>query len=230
MLRRKRSLLLIALVLCVGVGVGFVAILRTPEISRDIVRGESYPRWPAENAVDWVGFADQFAVANVLSERQLPRSRDEEARGEGYVGREITVQIDSVVWQRSGAVTAPSPVTLVVDGWWEHDRQLIPFASNQARRVEVGDRLLMALLRAPEGAWSQLSPETTVVLAQSGDGVAADSPESPAELRGKNIEAIADLLSETSPNAVATRNRELDPDARAKAVWDEQLRSGGAAG
>lgn len=230
MLRRKRSLLLVTLVLCVGVGVGFVAILRTPEISRDVVRGESYPRWPAENVVDWVGFADQFAVASVVSERQLPRSRDEAARGEGYVGRELTVQIDSVVWQRPGALAAPSPVTLVVDGWWEHDRQLFPFASNQARRAEVGDRLLIALLRTPEGTWSQLSPETTVLLAPSGDGVSADSPETPGELRGKSIQAIADLLSKTSPNAVASEGQDLDPDARAKAVWDEQLKSGGAAG
>jgi hypothetical protein len=84
----------------------------------------SSARWPAETLVDWVGFADQVSVLEIVSERQLPLQPEVEAIGEGYVGREVVGRIESTFWRRDRAPMASDTVSLRVWGWIAHAHEL----------------------------------------------------------------------------------------------------------
>jgi hypothetical protein len=73
---------------------------------------------PCETVTDWVSYADHVAHIDVASERELPFERLEgEPDGNGYVPREVTAEVDGVVWTRDGAPSLPAELTWGADGW-----------------------------------------------------------------------------------------------------------------
>ncbi len=178
-----------------------------------------------------MGFADQVSIVRVDGEARLPASGDVAENG-GYVGRRVRMNVESTLWRRTDAARAGSVVPVLVDGWWSKDSKLVPYAELGSRRVEVGDRVLVALVRAPSGQWSLLSSAAALpITADRVEPVEDQAAASPAavSLAGKRPYEISVLLAHTRPSPAADRARHLNPDERAQAVWAEELEQTGPA-
>lgn len=193
------------------------------ERSTHVLGASSYPRWPAETLVDWVGFADQVSVFEIISERQLRLQPEVQAIDEGYVGREVVGRIESTLWRLDGAPAARNQLSLRVSGWLAHSHELRPIRT----RIEVGDRILAAIVKTPEGQRSLLSGGAAIPLAGTTavptDAQARSYPDVAVQLRSKSLEQITTLLAATEPSEAALKYAHLDPDTRARAVWNEVL-------
>ena len=73
-----------------------------------------------ESFEDVAKHVDAIALGTPVDEAELPDSEVIE-RGEGLLGRRITVRIDDVLWQRTGAPSLP-PSLQTSGGSWSYDR------------------------------------------------------------------------------------------------------------
>ena len=66
--------------------------------SRDemIVAASSSSVVPMETLEDWVTYGDHLVELTVLDERRIPPTEEEMQRGEGTIGRRITVKVNDV--------------------------------------------------------------------------------------------------------------------------------------
>ncbi len=77
-----------------------------PERSGGAVQGSD--RFFSNGLSDWVSFADAVVVVRVTREERVSPSPEETQRGEGYVNRVVTIDVEESVWTRSGGPT-PRP-------------------------------------------------------------------------------------------------------------------------
>ncbi|MHB1242984.1 MAG: hypothetical protein ACYC1P_06245 [Gaiellaceae bacterium] len=193
---------------------------------RTIVVASSSYRWPSATLRDWADFADQVAVLEVVSEEALPPSVAVLENDEGMIGRRVTARVESTVWRNPGSPSVSGTVQFTTWGWAVHEGQRIPMVDTDSIRVEVGDRLLAPLLRAPEGVWAALSP--AAVLQLDGDIVVVapqqthSIPGIASALHRKASGEAGRLLAETAPRANAASLRRLNADARVAALAREQ--------
>lgn len=187
------------------------------------IAGSSYPRWPAETLADWAGFADQVSVLTVTGERRLPLDARAAETGEGLVGRRVTAQIESTLWNRRLGPNTTGAVELSVDGWALHEGAFTPIVPLGAHRLEVGDRIVAALTLTPEGNWSLLSAGAAIPLGPADSHAGERAVAGPAFFRGLTVSQISVRLAAARPSALAEKYQHLDPDGRARAVWDEML-------
>jgi hypothetical protein len=133
-------------------------------------------RLPAETASDWVTYAEHVVVVDAVSEREIPPTRTELRRGEGLIGRTVTLRVDRVLWSSPGAAQpAPKKWEYSASGWTftggdPDDRTKMGVRG--APRVEVGHRYVMALdwehARCSPGdgrrpaQWFGLSPDSSL--------------------------------------------------------------------
>ncbi len=228
----KRSKLLQVIIVSAAISMLLAATifgLRTDDHTSQAapLSASNYPRWPAETLADWVGFSDQVSVLVVTDESKLEPEPQIAETGEGLLGRRITAQVQSTIWDRPGAPRTSGPLELGVDGWVVHGDSLIPVVPAGSYRVEVGDRVIAALVRTPEGSWSFLSAGAVIPLGLA-SGPAADRATNlaPPMFRGKSVPEIRDLIRSSRATPLAAKYQHLDPDARARAVWEEMLSSG----
>ncbi|BFO21165.1 hypothetical protein SHKM778_75530 [Streptomyces sp. KM77-8] len=137
--------------------------------SRDVLIGHGADHLPSQSAQDWVTYADHVVVASAVSDREVPASTQELERGEGVIGRTVTLKVDKVLWSRDGAAQ-PAPATWDYSamGWEFTDGSTdnrTRMAVAEQPRVEVGHTYIMAL------TWEQQQ-------CAEGDGV------QPAQWRG----------------------------------------------
>jgi hypothetical protein len=130
---------------------------------------------PSTTAADWVTYADHVVVATPVDERVEPPTAAEVDRGEGLVGRTVTLRVDDVLWSR-GDPDRPAPQTMSWDAWgWTFEGE----PDNRGRvvgegtpRVELGHTYLLAIVweearcspgdpRQPAG-WQGLGAASTV--------------------------------------------------------------------
>jgi hypothetical protein len=154
-------------------------------------------------------------------------------RGEGYIGREITLRVEKTIWTREAAPeAAPESFTTFGQGWWMHGGKRFRFQFSDAPRMEVGQRFLVPLVKADEGAWTvlnynaahELDGEQTVPIPQGQRGH-NNLPASRA-VEGKTILEIAQLLANTRVDPLAAKYQHLGPDARLDAVLRDQGSTG----
>ena len=181
-------------------------------------------RWPTETLRDWVDFADQVSVLRVTAERKLPPTEDVVENGEGYLGRSITAVVESTVWRYPGSPRAGDVVSMRDWGWAVGDGKLTPMVDSDSIRLEVGDRVLAALLRTPEGEWATVNPATAYRLRNGRTALAPRQKRARRALvlavDGKTPVEIAAHLDETTPSADRGYLRSLDPDARRRYLND----------
>jgi len=53
---------------------------------------------PHEGFRDWISYSDQVSVVTVVSEGELPVDSAVLERGEGSIGRRVTIRIDETIW------------------------------------------------------------------------------------------------------------------------------------
>ncbi len=201
----------------------------TPHSETRVGHGDGL--FPAETIKDLVSYAYHVVEVAVLGEDQIPPPQRVFTRGEGYVGRQVAVQVNDVIWSAPGAPNIPAETRMVVSGWILKNEQLSPFSMVQSPRLEVGGRYLMPVVELPrpvvgfqlperttrpesptpvptEMQWSPLS--TDAVFAVPGDQVAMRDVES----RGNS--ALARELSKLDRAALKLRLEEatIDPDVK----------------
>jgi hypothetical protein len=145
-MRRSINLARINIVLLLIVGVLALAILamrdsRTTDsagepvrmpLSVDVIVAQSANVFPVESLEDWTTYADVVAQVTIESEDDLPVSSEALARGEGYIGRTVTLSFDEFLWIRGNVLPEyfPDPFVIRTMGSWfgepEQDGTLEP--------------------------------------------------------------------------------------------------------
>lgn len=104
---------------------------------------------PSVTATDWVTYADHVVVVEAVSEEAIPPSEEELERGEGMIGRTVTLAIEDVLWSREGAPqAAPETWEFSALGWVFTDGDTddpVELALHDFPRVEVGHQYVMAI-------------------------------------------------------------------------------------
>ncbi|MFC4117347.1 hypothetical protein [Nonomuraea zeae] len=84
----------------------------TPGTARRPTGGSSLAdgddRLPSTTDTDWVTYADHVVVGAATAEQRLPAASIEVERGEGLIGRTVTLEVRQVAWSRDDAAQ-PAP-------------------------------------------------------------------------------------------------------------------------
>ncbi|WP_335990666.1 hypothetical protein [Glycomyces sp. MUSA5-2] len=104
---------------------------------------------PSTTATDWVTYADHVVVVEAVSETAIMPDQEELDRGEGIIGRTVTLAVDEVLWSREGAAqAAPETWEFSALGWHFRDGDVdgaVEMGLDGFPRVEVGHRYVMAI-------------------------------------------------------------------------------------
>jgi hypothetical protein len=168
---------------------------------------------PANSIVDWVTYADQVSVVTVVNERVIEPSPEVARRGEGYVGREVTIRVDETLWSSRGGGSRGGEIILLDIGWVLKNGKRIPFAG----QLEVGRQYLLPL-GTIRGQMAILHPDPIPVLEGRVIADVAASERWSAELAEKSVSEIRQRLEVTQPDPAADAFRHLDAVERANAV------------
>ncbi|MFF9915621.1 hypothetical protein [Streptomyces sp. NPDC013457] len=116
-----------------------------------LVLGHGMDRYPSGSANEWVTYADYVAVVTPMSETEIAADATEVERGEGMIGRQVTMRVDKILWS-SPQAAAPAPQTFNRDssGWVFKDADRAKFALHERPRVELGHTYVAALHWEPE--------------------------------------------------------------------------------
>ncbi|WP_285735558.1 hypothetical protein [Kitasatospora phosalacinea] len=126
-----------------------------PAAGHRVILADAKERLPSDTARDWVSYGDHTVVAKVTAETADTPSAEEQASGEGYVSRTVTLAVQQTLWDRSGAPALPTTLTLVVDGWAFTGSTRTPL-STEGSRLEVGHTYLLTLARFASGEWAPI--------------------------------------------------------------------------
>ncbi|MGH3691784.1 MAG: hypothetical protein ACRDWD_06935 [Acidimicrobiia bacterium] len=184
--------------------------------------------FPSDTLTDLVSYADQVSIVSVQDEEALPADPADVERGEGYVGRDATLELQDTIWHREGAPSKGESLRITTEGWVLQDGRRLRFANWGAPRLEVGRQYVLPLVRVrSEGVgWTVLS--TYAVLPFDGqrittEGVLEGGP-SPIleEVAGMTPGELAELLARTPPDPLAAKYAHLDPEKRVEKVFREK--------
>ncbi|UDY24399.1 hypothetical protein [Nocardioides sp. Kera G14] len=198
--------------------------------------GEADKLLPDATAADWRTYADHLVVAEVVSEKKLPMSEEENGSGEGFADRLLTFRIDKVLWSNEGAEAAPTELTTSIDGWTVHDGKETPFRFSGEPEIVTGHTYVMPVTYLRVGrlvdtpGWMTLS----VVPADDGeigkgDTIFGEPSEVESSLLGKPVSAAVDLMVNTPLPDVAKPFMGLPPTDRLTAITKAQEKSLGSA-
>lgn len=104
---------------------------------------------PSVTATDWVTYADHVVVVEAVAEEAIEPSEEELERGEGIIGRTVTLAIEDVLWSREDAPqAAPETWEFSAAGWVFEEGDLEgaqEMSLTDFPRVEVGHQYVMAI-------------------------------------------------------------------------------------
>jgi hypothetical protein len=119
------------------------------EAQSDVLLGNGSDHLPSVTATDWVTYADHVIVVEAVSERALEPTAAEVERGEGVIGRVVSLTVEDVLWSREGAPqAAPSTWEYSGLGWYFADGDTsatVEMALHDFPRVEVGHQYVIAV-------------------------------------------------------------------------------------
>jgi hypothetical protein len=215
--------LISATVAVIAGGVAALALLPSGDGGRyasepRVMTSQAFYVW-GDTPRDWVSWADQIAVVDVLGEEQVPYEPGQFEGDSGWVARRIHARIAETIWIRPGSSAAPPSVKLATtDGWWYSEGELTPIKDLGAHRVEVGDRLLVAMMRSEKWGWTLMSGGVPVDAAvrlhadhdQTGIG---------KQLNGMALPQLRNTFRSARPFADVVRFHHLDIEERMIAVY-----------
>ncbi|HEY1094652.1 MAG TPA: hypothetical protein VGE61_08100 [Glycomyces sp.] len=135
-----------------------VAALAAPASDRTapepgVVLAHGSDHLPSVTAADWVTYADHVIVVEAVAEQAIEPSAEELERGEGIIGRTVTLAVEDVLWSRDGAPqAAPASWEFSAAGWTFTEGDLEgarEMALADFPRVEVGHQYVMAIRWEP---------------------------------------------------------------------------------
>ncbi|MFG3340918.1 hypothetical protein [Glycomyces sp. NPDC048151] len=119
------------------------------EAQPEVMLGDGSDHLPSLTAADWVTYADHVVVVEAVEEQAIAPTAEELERGEGVIGRIISLTVEDVLWSREGATQA-APATWEYSGlgWYFVDGDLdnaVEMAFLELPRIEVGHQYVMAI-------------------------------------------------------------------------------------
>ncbi|GAA2690420.1 hypothetical protein GCM10010400_64470 [Streptomyces aculeolatus] len=150
---RRRSRLTVlgaATAAAVALTAGLLANARqSPADSPDVLLGHGADHLPSSTASDWVTYADHVVAVTAAEESEIAPTAVELERGEGTIGRTVTLTVDKVLWSRPDAPRpAPDVWEYSATGWQFLDGDTgnrTKMALVDQPRVETGHRYVMAI-------------------------------------------------------------------------------------
>jgi hypothetical protein len=117
--------------------------------AEEVLLGQGSDLYPSTTAEDWVTYADHVVVVEAVSEATIAPTAEELERGEGVIGRTVSLSIEEVLWSRESApVAAPSTWQYSALGWHFNEgdtTDAVEMALADFPRVEVGHQYVMAI-------------------------------------------------------------------------------------
>ncbi|MEU6248613.1 hypothetical protein [Glycomyces sp. NPDC047010] len=127
---------------------GAPAADETAPETEEILLAQGSDHLPSITAADWVTYADHVIVVEAVAEEAVEPEAEELDRGEGIIGRTVSLTIEDVLWSREGAPqAAPETWEYSALGWHfnAEAEDPIEMALDGFPRVEVGHRYVMAI-------------------------------------------------------------------------------------
>lgn len=200
---------------------------------RSVVYAQGSHIFPSETISDIVSYAEHLVQFKVTGEEAFGPTAAEVARGEGTIGRRITLEFSAPIWS-SGKFARPLPrvVQWNAMGWVLDGAKRIPMAFANAPRFEVGGSYIGPVVafsdavgaKRPNPEWGPLSSLATFPV--RGDDIGARDLASHGPLRGAAalLETLerADmkrLLDETKPDPRVEPFMHQSPGERRAAVY-----------
>lgn len=198
--------------------------VETDERTATVNALEAVPSWSLE---DWVSYSDVAWVVSIVDEEQGILSDDTEERGEGYVAREVTAEVEDVLWKYDESLRSPESVTFPTAGWVMDEGTLIPAQFEGGVRLEVGGRYVIAMIDRSNGVFVPLGSGAVVqvrndVVATTAHEADGRGSSMAAELDGLSLDTVAERIAGTAPNPTAEANRDLPPEERVQAAAEAE--------
>lgn len=154
---------------------GGCATAEQSEQRQGVVLGDGRDRTASRTVSDWVTYGDHVLVVTVVGEIRHPASPKELERGEGMLGRTVTLRVDNVLWSAPDAPQSAPTTTLndAAAGWVFNDNNgegTVDFALRHFSRLEVGHTYIRAIEWADDpcssdprqGQWMGLGSGDTI--------------------------------------------------------------------
>jgi hypothetical protein len=140
---------LVAAASATGIAIAALLAPAGPGTADEVLLGLGSDNYPSVTAEDWVTYADHVVVVEAVSEATIAPTAEELERGEGVIGRTVSLAIEEVLWSREGApVAAPSTWQYSALGWHFNEgdtTDAVEMALADFPRVEVGHQYVMAI-------------------------------------------------------------------------------------
>jgi hypothetical protein len=156
---------------------------------------------------DWAANGDAFVTLTVTVIRRIEPSPEDAKRTEGVlIGQIGTATVDSVFWQKAGALAPPKTLEFAAGGWLVADGKETKMAWGSSPVFAVGRTYAVLLAHFSEG-WAPLCDGDTIaeigsdgrILVPDEDPKAGFSPSGGlVYARGKTPEEFAQLLKGAS--------------------------------
>jgi hypothetical protein len=209
----------------------------TAESPSEVMLGQGSDHLPSITATDWVTYADHVIVVEAVSEQAISPTPEELERGEGVIGRIVSLTVEDVLWSREGAPQA-APATWEYSGLgWYFDEgdttDTVEMALLDLPRVEVGHQYVMAVRweRAvcdedgeyTKAQWrglgegSEIPYDGDTIGNGESEGTVQDTAAFAAAAEDEPDQGVEELLVGQSADAIVTALESAQPDTAAQA-------------
>jgi hypothetical protein len=202
-----------------------------------IMLGQGSDHLPSVTASDWVTYADHVIVVEALSERAIPPSAEEVERGEGVIGRIISLTVEDVLWTRDGAThAAPATWDYSGLGWAFSDGDTaaaVEMAFHDLPRIEVGHQYVMAVrweaavcdedgeytpaMWRGLGEGSEIPYDGDILGNGESEGTVQDAAAFAAAAEEEPDQGVEELLAGQGADAIVSALQSAEPDTAAQA-------------
>lgn len=193
-----------------------------------VVTAEGAEALPSRTATDWVTYGDQLVVIDVKSEGRIEATKEEKERGEGFIGREVEVEVGDPLWTRPSLKRGselPEQLTVSNGGWVFHGKEEQRWEVENQVRLTPGSEYLAMLTYGDvsiAGGDGSEGPSwfTLDVVPLTTDGTVADTGSDREsypmrkEIVGLSGKEVAATLAGTEPDPAAQKYMDEDPVQR----------------
>lgn len=168
-------------------------------------------RLPRSSISDWVSWGDHLVSVEVSSEAIGKPTVEEVERGDGLVGRTLTVRTNEVLWSRRGAPDLPAEFSFAGSGVIYDDGNLVTADVSGNLTLQVGRTYVFMVVKYPE-TWGPLGP--VLPAPAPGRPIHLDKGQvfeewAPA-VDGITVEGLVALLARTAPDPLAAKHFDLE--------------------
>jgi hypothetical protein len=203
----------------------------------EVMLGQGSDHLPSVTASDWVTYADHVIVVEAVSEKAIAPSAEEVERGEGVIGRIISLTVEDVLWTREGAThAAPATWDYSGLGWAFSDGDTaaaVEMAFHDLPRIEVGHQYVMAIrweaavcdedgeytpaMWRGLGEGSEIPYDGDTIGNGESEGTVQDTAAFAAAAEDEPDQGVEELLVGQSADAIVTALQSAQPDTAAQA-------------